>query len=416
MKLVNLGHPQTDETRVKIAVGVREGWQRRRESLKLQETCYFEWQNNLAEASKRGFAGENELQWNSYEMLDEQLNKEWIESIEQRKSSPRPKGSKRAPKSIEQRRKISEAISAKWADPDYRGRVCSALSKYHGTPVGVERKQRRKPAGETPSVKKNPVKKNDTVPNKIIRTETKNARKGNSKRKKNSAPTYKDPLADSKLEMIKNMRAQRAAMETKKRTATERAKLLIAEAEKAAKVLEVAALKSPLAQASLLETRKLIAEATRSIEIIENRQITSGDSRRGTYLESDRLKNQVNGELDVTNPIKFSGKQINGTHSPSLNRNDMGDFNFDRYTLQNVLNGRESPPAIAHSENSTERIDGLFSKELLNEAPVATSNLNGSVKHGNNMEVSAVSEAGNSAPSVRKKKWVCGRLVEVEEN
>jgi hypothetical protein len=40
-----------------------------------------------------------------------------VESVQQRKTLPRPKGSKRAPKSLEQRRKISEAIAAKWADP-----------------------------------------------------------------------------------------------------------------------------------------------------------------------------------------------------------------------------------------------------------------------------------------------------------
>ncbi|KAG6489105.1 hypothetical protein ZIOFF_050363 [Zingiber officinale] len=44
---------------------------------------------------------------------------------------------------------------------------------------------------------------------------------------------------------------------------------LIAEAEKVAKTLEMAAPKSSLAQASLMETRMLIAEARRSIGIIE---------------------------------------------------------------------------------------------------------------------------------------------------
>lgn len=96
---------------------MRIGWNRRREKLMLQETCHFEWQNLIADASRRGLLGEEELQWDSYEILDEQLEQEWLESIEQRKKTPRPQGSKRAPKSAEQRRKISEAIAAKWADP-----------------------------------------------------------------------------------------------------------------------------------------------------------------------------------------------------------------------------------------------------------------------------------------------------------
>lgn len=49
---------------------------------------------------------------------------------------------------------------------------------------------------------------------------------------------------------------------------------MIAEAEKAAEALEVAAVRSPIARASLLETRKLIAEAILSIESI-HRGITS---------------------------------------------------------------------------------------------------------------------------------------------
>lgn len=105
------------ETRKRIGVGVRLGWEKRREMLMVQEHCYFEWQNLIAEASRRGLAGEEELQWNSYKILDEQLKQEWLESVEQRKSMPRPKGSKRVPKTPEQRKKISVAIAAKWADP-----------------------------------------------------------------------------------------------------------------------------------------------------------------------------------------------------------------------------------------------------------------------------------------------------------
>lgn len=93
------------------------GWERRREKLMLQETCHFEWMNLIAEASRKGYLGEEELRWDSYKILDEQLTKEWLESVEQRKSMPRPKGSNRAPKSPEQRKKIAEAIAAKWADP-----------------------------------------------------------------------------------------------------------------------------------------------------------------------------------------------------------------------------------------------------------------------------------------------------------
>lgn len=92
------------------------GWDRRRVKLRLQESCYFDWQNLIADASRRGFVGQEELQWDSYQMLSEQLEQEWLEIIELRKHT-RLKGNKRAPRTLEERRKISEAITAKWADP-----------------------------------------------------------------------------------------------------------------------------------------------------------------------------------------------------------------------------------------------------------------------------------------------------------
>ncbi|CAL5373970.1 unnamed protein product [Camellia sinensis] len=299
MKLVNLGHAQSEETRMKIGNGVRMGWERRREKLKLQETCYFEWQNLIAEASRKGFVGEEEKQWDSYKILDEQLEQEWLESVEQSRKMARPKGSKRAPNSLEQRRKISEAISAKWADPArayvafsaenaYRVRVCTALYKYHGTPVGAERKRKRRPSSERQPRTQNPTKKkaNDTDNSTGNVTESQKRRT----RLRSNMPLFKDPLASSKLEMIKNIRAERAAAENKKTEAIQRAKLLKAEAEKAAKAFEAAATKSPLAQASLIETRNLIAKAIQSIEI---GQIDSHGNGRHPSIALAELVNQA---------------------------------------------------------------------------------------------------------------------------
>ncbi|XP_011072707.1 uncharacterized protein LOC105157889, partial [Sesamum indicum] len=73
MKLVNLGHAQSEETRIKIGVGVRLGWERRREKLMLQETCHYEWQNLIAVAARKGLLGEEELHWDSYKILSKDL-------------------------------------------------------------------------------------------------------------------------------------------------------------------------------------------------------------------------------------------------------------------------------------------------------------------------------------------------------
>ncbi|KAH7861489.1 hypothetical protein Vadar_026816 [Vaccinium darrowii] len=67
-------------------------WERHREKLLLQETCYFDWQNLIAEASRRGFFGQEELQWDSYKILSEQLEQERLESIEGRRRTTGVKG------------------------------------------------------------------------------------------------------------------------------------------------------------------------------------------------------------------------------------------------------------------------------------------------------------------------------------
>jgi len=65
-------------------------------------------------------------------------------------------------------------------------------------------------------------KKSDTV--KATDDEAKSMKKVASRRKRNASPSYKDPMASSKLEMIRKIRAGRAAIENKKKEATERAK------------------------------------------------------------------------------------------------------------------------------------------------------------------------------------------------
>ncbi|KAI3984492.1 hypothetical protein MKX01_033985 [Papaver californicum] len=411
MKLINLGHAQSEETRNKIGVGVRMGWHRRREKLMVQETCCFEWQNLIAYASRRGYAGEAELQWESYEILDEQLKQEWLESIEQRRMAPRPKGSKRAPKSLEQRRKISEAISAKWADPSYRERVCDALNKYHGIPEGRERKPRRKPSGDRNAARR----KAYSEPESDIKSCPK------PKIKRSRAAPYKDPLADSKLEMIRNIRAQRAVTETKKTEAVERAKLLIAEAEKAAKALEVAATKSPLALASLMETRKLIAEATRSIQAAESGQISYVGNKKDSSsfdLNNDLLEDE-RGEKDGKMPSPDQ-KEVNGTHVYS---DAISDFEFGNFDLEDMLDSDELLEMEGLDDDDDDfvpaqlKVNGFSHKHVAkSELAVPFEELQEAIKSQSTaQEVPVSNKAEKSSNNTTiKKKWIRGRLVEVE--
>ncbi|CAL9080931.1 unnamed protein product [Musa acuminata var. zebrina] len=419
MKLMNLGHAQSEETRMKISAGVREGWRKRHEMLMVQEGCFFEWQNCIADSARRGCAGEGELQWDSYKILNEQLKQQWLESMEKRKTKLRTKESKRAPKSPEQRRKISEAIAAKWADAEYRARVCSAMAKHHGTAIGAER-IRRKPSGET-SVKITMRKK--TMKPSISNYEDRSIKKVISKGRKNSTPLYKDPMVSFKFEIIKKIKEERAAREAKKQEVTERAKLLIAEAEKAAKALEMFALNNPLAQTSLLETRKLIAEATRSIENIETGMLTTQDYSDKS-LDFGGPLNHFHSNPGVPSIEKFKERLVNGFHTPRSSRINHTDIDSDRLPLEPAVNGWEPSSVTQSTEKSTgfclpvdtESV-GKGSEKISNQTNQSV--VGKAVKCENNSEKEDIrtSEGKDTVPSRNlKKKWVCGRLIEVDKS
>lgn len=99
------------------------------------------------------------------------------------------------------------------------------MAKYHGIPAGAERKRRRKPRGDGQSRRRNSTKKKDIDMDISLMMEPP-SRVERLRLKRGNTPLYKDPSASSKLEMIKNIRAQRAAAESKKIEATERARLV----------------------------------------------------------------------------------------------------------------------------------------------------------------------------------------------
>lgn len=116
--------------------------------------------------------------------------------------------------------RLTQLISSK--NQDYRERVVSAMAKYHGIEDGAERKSRRRSSDGTQSTRMKPIKERFTGTVISLDGETKVLDEMRLKRSK--APVYKDPLVGSKLEMIKNIRAQRAAAETKQIEAIERAR------------------------------------------------------------------------------------------------------------------------------------------------------------------------------------------------
>lgn len=100
--------------------------------------------------------------------------------------------------------------------------MCLGLAKYHGTDAGGERKPRRSPSAITrPRRNSSPKKPRDTG-NALKRDPTGCIRQ--AKPKRSNGPLFKDPKARSKLEMIKSIRAQRAASETSTIEAINRAR------------------------------------------------------------------------------------------------------------------------------------------------------------------------------------------------
>lgn len=112
----------------------------------------------------------------------------------------------------------------------YRERVCTALANYHGTHAAVERKQRRKANSETivrkSYVKKKTVRRGGHVEGNAV-VEVAAIRKVNSLssiRKVNVNPSFKDPMASSKFDMIQRIKEQREALKTRRKEAAERVK------------------------------------------------------------------------------------------------------------------------------------------------------------------------------------------------
>ncbi|KAL6576914.1 hypothetical protein OROMI_011190 [Orobanche minor] len=283
---------------------------------------------------------------------------------------------------------------------------------------------------------------------------------------------YKDPLASSKMEMIKNIRAQRAATETKKTEAIARARLLIAEAEKAAMALEASATKSPVARASLIKTRQLIAEAIRSIESIDTTQSSSHENEEpsvnGTSTfsshENEMLSvspNEVSSLIEKETGIRglteadngkvngiptlssnvnqdplftsnevlsqiaketytgfggltevYNGK-VNGTQTLSSIKDE--DLGFDEFAVQDMLSDEDDISSMSSNDDdalplSLEQLDSSIQSEEIetNENDECNKNLQ--------LDETRTESRGDetlSTPATVTKKWIRGRLFEV---
>lgn len=212
-------------------------------------------------------------------------------------------------------------------------------------------------------------------------------------------------------------------------------RLLIAKAEKAAKALEVAALKSPLAHASLLESRKLIADAKWYVESTENgkfSQLNSRDDATFSFCEPVRHVQTSLGTLN--SDLVLDKRLVNGNHSLSVNKTYCIENTIDKLRQQNGMESRETLSTVETLENFTEicqdnipiklQQNNVRRQSCTADPQEGQSVVNDFIGHshwqykeneGKTLQV----EKGNGSITYAtkiKKKWVRGRLVEVQED
>lgn len=198
-------------------------------------------------------------------------------------------------------------------------------------------------------------------------------------------------------------------------------RLLIAEAEKAAEALEIAATKSPIAQASLIETRKLIAQAVQSLESIEAEHPILDENHREPLAAPDELSTQVYPEIYTVNgsTSRAKGTKINGTKTLATVKEE--EFDFSKFSLQDVLNDEEELLPWSYSGNglSSFSLENLLkqydSRDKGEDEPEQVQTNAESARENepqqSTAKVDIPKEEMPSKSIAVTKKWVCGRLV-----
>lgn len=131
-KLRHCGKNQSTETKAKIRESLIGYWNRRRILNEAQALCLREWKKVIAEAARVGDFREEEYEWDSYSKVKEQYRLEEIQAEKQVREARRARQRgerKKKPVSDAHRKAISDAIRAKWADPEYQAKVFAGMAK-----------------------------------------------------------------------------------------------------------------------------------------------------------------------------------------------------------------------------------------------------------------------------------------------
>ncbi|KAK8647391.1 hypothetical protein V6N13_121131 [Hibiscus sabdariffa] len=136
-------------------------------------------------------------------------------------------------------------------------------------------------------------------------------------------------------------------------------------AKKAAKALEVAVGKSPIARASLIETRKLIAEAIQSIESMEGGWVTYSENGGYIVVASAEPVSPVEKTMQSENSSlsQADQKEVNGNQFLSLS--EKKDLCFPNFMLPRIVNSDGDELTYPSSSNysiPTLNFDDLIKK------------------------------------------------------
>ena len=76
---------------MKIGVSMRKVFEERRKRKKLQEMCFLLWEDNIADVARIGDNSEDEIQWDAYAILKENMYQDQLQPVEMEKEMGKQK-------------------------------------------------------------------------------------------------------------------------------------------------------------------------------------------------------------------------------------------------------------------------------------------------------------------------------------
>lgn len=243
-----------------------------------------------------------------------------------------------------------------------------------------------------------------------------------------SSQSYKDPLVLEKVQRIQQLRQGRLMVELKRKEAADRARMLIANAERAANALEQAGNADAATLATLREARRVLAEATRSVQAAKLKPGSSSDKstpsgisrpKESEKAASVRRSGGFHGRLwtegdsieDCPHPIPIRLGRLPSREEKPLPH-------MDEVSRIPTSNGSRSAEQVASQAVMAE--DEEAEDQAEDQSP-GSAGQHGEAGHGEECRMAAAAEgfgreggpraAKSQSRSGSKKRWHRGRLV-----